>query len=79
MKLCNFSDENELIFNENKELYKKAIFFDLEHYVYRKPVCVGVFGCCYYDSIKNAIEVTQYMIEGKKRCKKHINISQRIF
>lgn len=52
MKLCNFSDENELIFNENKELYKKAIFFDLEHYVYRKPVCVGVFGCCYYDSIK---------------------------
>ncbi len=80
MKLCNFSDENELIFNENKELYKKAIFFDLEHYVYRKPVCVGgVFGCCYYDSAKNSIEVTQYMIEGKKDIKKILELAKEYF
>lgn len=79
MKLCNFSDEDELIFNENKELYKKAIFFDLEHYVYRKPVCVGVFGCCYYDSIKNAIKVTQYMIEGKKDVKNILELAKKYF
>ena len=46
------------------ELYKDALFFDLEHYVYKKPVCVGVFGCCYYDEAEEALKVTQYMIEN---------------
>jgi uncharacterized protein YprB with RNaseH-like and TPR domain len=49
----------------NNSIYKDAIFFDLEHYVYKKPVCIGVFGCCYYDEESNLIKSTQYMIENK--------------
>ncbi|EJO5347553.1 ribonuclease H-like domain-containing protein [Clostridium botulinum] len=79
MNLDEFSDEQELSFNENKQLYKKAVFFDLEHYVYRKPICVGVFGCCYYNSIKNTINVTQYMIEGKKDVKKILELAKKYF
>ena len=28
---------------------EELIFFDLEHYVYKKPKCVGVFGACVFD------------------------------
>lgn len=47
-------------------IYKNAIFFDLEHYIYKKPICIGVFGCCYYDDIEKQLKLTQYMIENKK-------------
>lgn len=50
---------------ENDEIYKNSIFFDLEHYVYKKPICIGVFGCSYYDELQDCIKVTQYMIENK--------------
>ena len=50
---------------EDNEAFKKAIYFDLEHYVYKKPICIGVFGCCYYDSELNKLVSTQYMIENK--------------
>lgn len=46
-------------------IYRDALFFDLEHYVYKKPICIGVFGCCYYDENNKNINVTQYMIENK--------------
>lgn len=54
-----------LSFENNSELYKNALFFDLEHYVYKKPICIGVFGCCYYDEGEKSLFVTQYMIENK--------------
>ena len=28
---------------------EELIFFDLEHYVYKKPKCIGVFGACVYN------------------------------
>ncbi|NME82433.1 ribonuclease H-like domain-containing protein [Clostridium sp. SM-530-WT-3G] len=43
----------------------ELIFFDLEHYVYKKPKCIGVFGACEYNHKKRQILVTQYMIEDK--------------
>lgn len=43
----------------------ELIFFDLEHYVYKKPKCIGVFGACEYNHKKREILVTQYMIEDK--------------
>ncbi len=49
-----------------EDIFNKAIFFDLEHYVYKKPICIGVFGSCFYDSQKNVLRVTQYMIESNK-------------
>ena len=44
---------------------EELIFFDLEHYVYKKPKCVGVFGACVFNDKDKKIQVTQYMIEGK--------------
>lgn len=55
-----------LSFENDSEVYKNALFFDLEHYVYKKPICIGVFGCCYYDDKEKLLFVTQYMIENKK-------------
>ena len=43
---------------------EELIFFDLEHYVYKKPKCIGVFGACIFE--KNKLYVTQYMIENKR-------------
>lgn len=45
---------------------EELIFFDLEHYVYKKPKCVGVFGACVFNGKDKKLHVTQYMIEGKK-------------
>lgn len=49
----------------HENILNKAIFFDLEHYVYKKPICIGVFGACYYEPEKKFLKVTQYMIENK--------------
>lgn len=49
--------------------YKDAIFFDLEHYIYKKPICIGVFGCCYYDVLESNLKVKQYMIENSEDAK----------
>lgn len=59
-----FDCEFSLNFNNKKDLYKDALFFDLEHYVYKKPICIGVFGCSYYDENEKTLNVTQYMIEN---------------
>lgn len=66
IKVENILEEFILDIDGRRDLFKDAIFFDLEHYLYKKPICIGVFGCCYYDSVDNEIKVTQYMIEGKK-------------
>jgi uncharacterized protein YprB with RNaseH-like and TPR domain len=58
--------EFSLMIDNKRELFKEALFFDLEHYVYKKPICVGVFGCGYFDEGDNTLKVTQYMIENKK-------------
>ena len=45
---------------------EELVFFDLEHYVYKKPKCIGVFGACEYNPKIKSILVTQYMIEDKE-------------
>lgn len=53
---------------ENKEVAcnpEDIIYFDLEHYVYKKPKCIGVFGACVYNNVEKKLYVTQYMIENK--------------
>ncbi|NLK94650.1 MAG: ribonuclease H-like domain-containing protein [Clostridiales bacterium] len=44
---------------------EKLIFFDLEHYVYKKPKCIGVFGACIFEKESKSLKVTQYMIENR--------------
>lgn len=73
------TEENSLVINGDNHLYKDAIFFDLEHYIYKKPICVGVFGCCYYDEQKQKLEVTQYMIENKMDVKSILFLAKDYF
>jgi len=63
----------------NNEIYKKALFFDLEHYIYKKPICIGVFGCAYYDEGLKEIKLTQYMIENKSDAMKILNLAKKYF
>lgn len=79
IELEKFSDALSMEKDLKKDLYKKAIFFDLEHYVYKVPICVGVFGCCYYNEDDNSLNVTQYMIEGKDDAKKILELSKEYF
>lgn len=74
-----FEIENSLEVNECKDLFKDAVFFDLEHYVYKKPICVGVFGAAYYDCEKKELKITQYMLENKYELKKILNMSKEYF
>ncbi|AOR24066.1 ribonuclease H-like domain-containing protein [Clostridium taeniosporum] len=65
VKVEEFSDEF-MIKPENREYSpNELIFFDLEHYVYKKPKCIGVFGACEFSEKRNEILVTQYMIEDR--------------
>jgi uncharacterized protein YprB with RNaseH-like and TPR domain len=65
--------------NGINDIYKDAIFFDLEHYVYKKPVCIGVFGCCCYNSDTESLDVTQYMIENRKESTDILYLSEEYF
>ncbi len=72
-------EENLLYINGENHLFKDAIFFDLEHYIYKKPICIGVFGCCYFDDTTNKLQVTQYMIEDKKDSKQILTLAKQYF
>lgn len=74
-----FNTEFSLKFGKHDEIYKNAIYFDLEHYVYKKPKCIGVFGACYYDADENVIKVTQYMIENKSEAKDVLYLAKKYF
>ncbi|EKQ53845.1 MULTISPECIES: ribonuclease H-like domain-containing protein [unclassified Clostridium] len=60
-----YRDEFMLKSQDKEYSPEEVIFFDLEHYVYKKPKCIGVFGACEYDKKNNSILVTQYMIEDR--------------
>lgn len=79
IEIKNIANEYCLEINGTSEIYKKALFFDLEHYVYKKPICVGVFGCCYYDLEKKSLNVNQYMIENEEDSKKILFIARDYF
>jgi len=79
IKISNINQENVLNFEKYGELYKECLFFDLEHYVYKKPVCVGVFGCCYYDEAERELKVTQYMIDNSADAIDILHLSKDYF
>ena len=66
----------------NKEVDCKpeeSIYFDLEHYVYKKPKCIGVFGDCVYNKKNKKINVTQYMIENKSEVVDILLLAKKYF
>jgi uncharacterized protein YprB with RNaseH-like and TPR domain len=79
VKAREFSSENSFAVEGNKLLFKDALFFDLEHYIYKKPICIGVFGCCIYDEVTNELKVTQYMAENKKDAIEILSLAKNYF
>ena len=70
---------NALSFNENYDIYKQAVYFDLEHYVYKKPKCIGVFGAGYFNEEKSKFITTQYMIEHKGEVRDILYLAKKYF
>ena len=71
--------EDSLKIEESRCIFRDGIFFDLEHYIYKKPICIGVFGCCFYDYENEVLKVTQYMIENKKDAKIILQLAKEYF
>lgn len=71
--------EKYLLQDGEENIYEDAIYFDLEHYIYKKPICIGVFGCGFYDKEDKKLKTTQYMIENKKDAKDILNQSKVYF
>ncbi|WP_142414715.1 ribonuclease H-like domain-containing protein [Hathewaya massiliensis] len=72
IKIENIKVEQVLEFEGKTNIYEKAVFLDLEHYVYKHPICIGVFGACIYDKKKKSLIFTQYMIENNEDASKII-------
>jgi len=79
VKVGEISTEGALTIDGKKQLFKDSLFFDLEHYIYKKPICIGVFGCCVYDEITNELKVTQYMAENKKDAIEILTLAKNYF
>src|SRR5690554_4085778 len=62
-----------------KEIIRDSIFFDLEHYLYKEPIAIGVFGAAVYQEEKKAIVTTQYMIENKKDARAILKMTRDYF
>lgn len=77
--VSDIQSENILEVMGRTNQFKNAIFFDLEHYVYKKPKCIGVFGASYYDEEKSKLIVTQYMIENKSEIQEILLLSEQYF
>ncbi|WP_346944382.1 ribonuclease H-like domain-containing protein [Clostridium sp.] len=70
---------DSLSINGENDFFKKSVFFDLEHYVYKKPICIGVFGAGYYDEENDKLMITQYMMENKHELEKVLLLSKEYF
>lgn len=79
LMVSDISEDHILLNNNEKVIPQNMIFFDLEHYVYKKPKCIGVFGACIYNKNRNELEVTQYMIENKDESKDILILAEKYF
>ncbi|WP_195970829.1 ribonuclease H-like domain-containing protein [Clostridium thermobutyricum] len=78
IEIDDVSQEFMLESDENIEV-EDVIFFDLEHYVYKKPKCIGVFGACVYEKESRTLLTTQYMIENKREIKDLLKLALKYF
>ncbi|MBD7911364.1 MULTISPECIES: ribonuclease H-like domain-containing protein [Clostridium] len=79
IKVSNVSNEFMLCHEKMHYLPKDIIFFDLEHYVYKKPKCIGVFGACVFNQETTELHVTQYMIENRSESIDILYLAQKYF
>lgn len=73
------NDEYGLAIGDDRAVYKNAIYLDLEHFIYRIPLCIGVFGACSYNPSSNKMEVAQYMIQNRKDAKDILYLAKDYF
>jgi uncharacterized protein YprB with RNaseH-like and TPR domain len=79
LKVDDIADNLILVREGIKLLPDDMIFFDLEHYVYKKPKCIGVFGACIYNSKLKELQVTQYMIENRRESINILHLAKKYF
>ena len=79
VKVEEFEDEFMMKSQDKEYNPEEIIFFDLEHYVYKKPKCIGVFGACEYDKKNKSILVTQYMIEDRDEALNILYLAKEYF
>lgn len=79
IKVDDISDELKICHEDMNFSPKDLIFFDLEHYVYKKPKCIGVFGACIFDDSTNELKVTQYMIENRNESVDILYLAKKYF
>ncbi|MBE6048550.1 MAG: exonuclease [Clostridium sp.] len=79
IKVDDISDEFKISHEDMNYSPKDLIFFDLEHYVYKKPKCIGVFGACIFDNKTNELKVTQYMIENRNESIDILYLARKYF
>ncbi|NRV61237.1 uncharacterized protein YprB with RNaseH-like and TPR domain [Clostridium beijerinckii] len=79
VKVEEYSEEFMMKSLDKEYTPEEIIFFDLEHYVYKKPKCIGVFGACEYDKKNNNILVTQYMIEDRDEATHILYLAKEYF
>ena len=63
------NEEFLLEVNGENKLHNKSIYLDLEHYVYKVPICIGDFGIGYFCEENNEFKVVQYMLEKREDVK----------
>lgn len=72
--------KNEMILMvDGEDIMERSIYFDLEHYLYKKPICIGVFGAAVYDGWSGMIHSTQYMIENKRDAEEILYLAEDYF
>lgn len=58
---------------KNKDIHKTSVFLDLEHYIYKKPICIGIFGAAVVE--EGQLVLTQYFLENQADSKGLIKAS----
>ena len=51
-----------------------SVFLDLEHYIFHKPIAIGIFGACVKEG--DELVLTQYFLENRKDLKKLVEASR---
>ncbi|PRR81310.1 hypothetical protein CLVI_26290 [Clostridium vincentii] len=79
LKVGDIAEDLMLNYEGMELLPENMIFFDLEHYVYKKPKCIGVFGACVYNAKLKELHVTQYMIENRRESINILHLAKKYF
>lgn len=64
--------ERPLLVN-GQDIHETSVFLDLEHYIYKKPICIGIFGAAVQEG--HELVLTQYFLENRADLKGLIQAS----